>query len=308
MAYWGELRLPLRSLETAPFPSKTEWEAFEPIRDPMMKLKTAAGKLMVGLAILILASGTASAQSAQEVWANTKASESIAILETFIEIFPDSVYAKLARARVDELKAERTEREELAAEANQQEPQPAAPAEVAVVPPQAEPQQPLVQDNQPRFANEGELIRAVQTSLKKHRCYTARVDGKWGRGSRAAVRRFNEATGTQFQEQPSEDLYYTARGTPVPACPLVCGPRYNRSGDECVLKTCPPGQRLSRNGKCVQPVARLSCERWNQRPDARGTYIVRGVCYYPVEAYPYTGCPPAPPREFRHCPYRVEAY
>jgi hypothetical protein len=274
----------------------------------MMKLKTAAGKLLVGLALLILTAGTAAAQSAQEVWANTKTSESIAVLETFIEIFPDSVYAKLARARVDELKAQRETSEELSDGAGLQEAPPEDTGEVAAVPRQEQPQQPSGQQNQPLFASEGELIRALQTSLKKHRCYTAGVDGKWGRGSRAAVRKFNTATGATFEEQPSEDLLFTSRGTPVPACPLECGPRYNRAGDQCVLKTCPSGHRLSKNGKCIQPVARLSCDRWNQRPDGSGTFIARGVCYYPVEAFPYTGCPPAPPREFRHCPYRVEAY
>ena len=125
-AYWGDFRSPNRSLETAPFAAKIEQGAFEPIRDPMMNLKTAAGKLLVGLAILVLTAGAAAAQSAQEVWANTKASESIAVLETFIEIFPDSVYAKLARARVDELKSERARSEELAAGADQQQAPPAA--------------------------------------------------------------------------------------------------------------------------------------------------------------------------------------
>lgn len=273
-----------------------------------MNLKRAAGKLLVGLGVMILTAGPAAAQTAQEVWANTKTSESIAILETFIEIFPDSIYARLARARVDELNAQGGESEALSAGAVPQAPPPDERREAAGAPQEEPPGQPAGPAGSPLFADGGELIRAVQTALKRHRCYTAGVDGKWGRGSRAAVRKFNEATGTSFEEQPSEDLFYTARGTPAPACPLECGPRYRISGDECVLKTCPSGQTLSRNGRCVQPVAKLPCERWRQRPDAGGTYIVRGVCYYPVEAFPYTGCPPAPPPEYSHCPYRVEAY
>ena len=47
---------------------------------------------------------TPSADSAAQAWAATRDSNSVAVLDTFIQQYGDSIYAPFARARLDELK------------------------------------------------------------------------------------------------------------------------------------------------------------------------------------------------------------
>lgn len=48
-------------------------------------------------------------------------------------------------------------------------------------------------------ADTRELARQIQTALKNLDCYTLRVDGIWGRGSRGAMERFNAMAGTGLE-------------------------------------------------------------------------------------------------------------
>jgi hypothetical protein len=70
------------------------------------KRLAAATALAFGLSF---GGGTAYAQSAGEVWAVTHDTGSIAILEAYIEAFPDTAYARLAGARIKELRGEWTD-------------------------------------------------------------------------------------------------------------------------------------------------------------------------------------------------------
>ena len=58
--------------------------------------------------VLSFGGGAAHAQSAGEVWAVTHDTDSVAILEAYIEAFPDTAYARLAQARIQELRGDWT--------------------------------------------------------------------------------------------------------------------------------------------------------------------------------------------------------
>lgn len=105
---------------------------------------------IAGLACLLGfgSGGAAHAQSAGEVWAVTNDTESVAILQAYIKAFPDTVYARLAEARIKELRGEWTgpvaaesdaPSETETADAPAGEPEPAADV-AAETPPAPEPQ------------------------------------------------------------------------------------------------------------------------------------------------------------------------
>lgn len=113
---------------------------------------------ITGLACLLgFGSGVAAhAQSAGEVWAVTNDTESVAILQAYIEAFPDTVYARLAEARIKELRGEWTgpvvsegeapsETETADAPSGETEP---APTVAAETPPAPEPQPEEPQETQ----------------------------------------------------------------------------------------------------------------------------------------------------------------
>lgn len=95
---------------------------------------------------------------------------------------------------------------------------PSAPLTIPVVPPSGEQQQaavqtPVVPMPEPKSTSEpqapalsrDELKRAVQAALKDRGCYRSSVDGIWGRGSLAALVRFNEAAGTDLHLDSNSD-------------------------------------------------------------------------------------------------------
>ncbi|MEL6289407.1 MAG: caspase family protein [Pseudomonadota bacterium] len=64
-----------------------------------------------------------------------------------------------------------------------------------------------------------DVVRAVQSQLRRHRCLTGKVDGVWGRQSTAALRRFLEATYRSKRDlAPTANMLATIRKTPGRAC------------------------------------------------------------------------------------------
>jgi hypothetical protein len=67
----------------------------------------------------------------------------------------------------------------------------------------------------------------VQTELKRLGCYSLRVDGDWGPGSRRALDRYLKAMGRTatrqelIEMQPDEDLYREAAAQQEGLCPPI---------------------------------------------------------------------------------------
>lgn len=142
----------------------------------------------------------------------------------------------------------------------------APPPPVAAPAPEPAPSQPPIRRAAPRPAPV-DLATPLQQELKRLGCLTGRVDGIWGRGSRAALKRFANQAGLRLGSEPSEQAIKEARNTESGYCPPVraaprpqrqqggcrsgtvllegqcipkseiasfCGPGYERSGSRCV--------------------------------------------------------------------------
>jgi hypothetical protein len=141
-----------------------------------------------------------------------------------------------------------------------------------------------------------DLATPLQTELKRIGCLTGRVDGIWGRGSRAALKRFSDQAGLRLGSEPSQQAIDEARRTDVGYCRPVrvapkpqpqqrgcrsgtvllegqcipnseiqsfCGPGYERSGSKCVSMA----QEQEQLDRCVaadfafcEPLAEEYCE------------------------------------------------
>lgn len=176
------------------------------------------------------------AADAASVWNDVKHSSSPEVLELFQRMFPDTVYAGLAAARVQELM------ENPAAF-----PQAGAADAGSALP-----------DDDPEA-----LVKALQSALNAQRCNAGKVDGIWGRGSRRALLRFAKHAGLVMSDEPTPEVLAAVEDAPGPVCPLQCGPRHVESDGECVQKTCPRGQSLDRRGRCIDAlrVCSASCRR-----------------------------------------------
>ena len=148
----------------------------------------------------------------------------------------DAEQAEAERARVaaDREAAERARREQVARlEADKPAPSPAKP------------------DGGP--LSEASLVASIQEELKRVGCYAGASNEKWtSPATSRAVREFARVTGTASPERPSRDFLSALKDQDARVCPVTCSPRERERNGVCIAKTCPAGQRLDKDGDCIE--------------------------------------------------------
>jgi hypothetical protein len=116
-------------------------------------------------------------------WESIKGSADPADFVDFLKRYPNSEFASLAQRRLDALKA--------------------ASKTAALAPsgPTSSPAAPDAATAPVAPASAQEVVRRLQSELKRVRCYTSSVDGVWGAGTAAAVEQFNQRTGKHLDTQ-----------------------------------------------------------------------------------------------------------
>lgn len=161
-------------------------------------------------------------------WTSVERNGSAEMIKLYLQQFPNGYYARLARQQLLQLEA-RKPKENVEAKLN------------------------LDPEPQPQLSRR-ELVRRIQGELNRVGCNAGRPDGAWGRRSRQALKSFADRSKLRLASlEPLPELLNTLEGTKVRICPLACSPRHRLEGEKCVLKTCPSGQKLSRNGNCIAP-------------------------------------------------------
>ena len=126
-----------------------------------------------------------------------------------------------------------------------------------------------------------DLTLAVQGELKRLGCYEAKLDGKWGRKSDAAVEAFSERTGDKWADASRRDLVVALRTYPTGFCTAECAAK--TEGGQCTVAAAPdvkaalePGKNDSylppwmqgaKSGNAERPETAFSVGR-NSLPDA----------------------------------------
>jgi hypothetical protein len=84
----------------------------------------------------------------------------------------------------------------------------------------------------------GSNLNAVaQGELKRLGCYEAKVDGKWGRKSEAAVKAFGERAGGAWADTPRRELVAALRNYPAAFCTTECSAK--TAGGQCAAAAAP---------------------------------------------------------------------
>jgi peptidoglycan hydrolase-like protein with peptidoglycan-binding domain len=153
-----------------------------------------------------------------------------------------------------------------------------------------------------------ELVRRLQTELKRVGCYFGEVDGTWGASSRGAVEAFVRTTGLTLKSaEPSAEVVNAVASQLVRICPLKCAPSEIEQGGKCVEYTEPKtaGPR-PQNKAYSAPLSRTN------RPDARAysrnywaprTLIINGPAVTATTPYGVLTCRSFAPAS-RECSWR----
>ena len=141
-------------------------------------------------------------------WNSVKDSKSPALLQSYVDRYPNGNFASLARAMLKDL----------------------SPGGASA--PQSAP---------PSFTGDKvELVRSLQTELQRVGCDPGSVDGKWESKTRGALTQFARLAKLElYTEKPSPAALDAVRGHKNRVCPLDCGAgRIERDGN-CVATTVP---------------------------------------------------------------------
>jgi uncharacterized caspase-like protein len=116
---------------------------------------------------------------------------------------------------------------------------------------------------------EVELVKSIQTELRRVGCLAGAADGEWNAASQRSMTLFNKHAGTKLDVKlASLDALDAIKLKPSRVCPLVCDHGYKADGDSCTKITCAAGSFLNDDNECQKrrdkPVARRDRPEANQ--------------------------------------------
>jgi hypothetical protein len=108
---------------------------------------------------------------------------------------------------------------------------------------------------------QAEIVKSVQSELRRVGCLTAQADGEWNTASQRSMALFNRHAGTKFDVKlASTDALDAIKLKSARVCPLVCEHGYKADGDSCTKITCAAGSFLNDDNECEKrrdrPVAK----------------------------------------------------
>ena len=192
--------------------------------------------------------------------------------ETYLEQYPDGIYAKLARLNISSLQQQAEAAATAAAAAKAAKAADASNSTstvqeitVAALPQQetvsTEPAPAIVRSTSSRSLSPEELATAMQTELNRLGCSVGRVDGDWGNRSRQALRTYSREAGVDLASlDPDPSILDRLKQSTGRVCPLTCG----------------RNQEL-KNGKCIA-VRQEAPSKSNEKSNSTKTVQSSGAC------------------------------
>ena len=123
-----------------------------------------------------------------------------------------------------------------------------------------------------------EIVKSVQSELRRVGCLTAQADGEWNTASQRSMALFNRHAGTKFDVKlASTDALDAIKLKPSRVCPLLCEHGSKADGNSCTKITCAAGSFLNDDNECEKrrdrPVAKRDTDDRQRaappRPQAR---------------------------------------
>src|SRR6266702_1987074 len=119
-----------------------------------------------------------------------------------------------------------------------------------------------------------ELVKSVQTELRRVGCLTAAADGEWKTASLRSMTLFNKHAGTKLNVKlASLDALDTIKLKSMRVCPLICEHGFKPDGDNCSKIVCAEGSFLNEDNECEKRRAKRPIAR--REPAERPNHAAR---------------------------------
>jgi hypothetical protein len=115
-------------------------------------------------------------------------------------------------------------------------------------------------------AAKADIVKSVQTELRRVGCLTADADGKWNAASQRSLTLFNRYAGTKFDVRlASADALDAIKLKPSRVCPLLCEHGFKPDGERCSRIVCAEGSFLNDDNECEKRRAKTPTARRDTR-------------------------------------------
>src|SRR5882724_1799882 len=119
-----------------------------------------------------------------------------------------------------------------------------------------------------------ELVKSVQTELRRVGCLTAAADGEWKTASQRSLTLFNKHAGTKLNVKlASLDALDAIKLKSTRVCPPICEHGFKSDGDNCSKIVCAEGSFLNDDNECEKRRAKRPIAR--REPDERPNHAAR---------------------------------
>jgi hypothetical protein len=194
-------------------------------------------------------------------WNSVKDSKSPAVVEAYLERYPDGTFSGLARVLVAQLKR---------AAATREEPKKEPPTTIAALP--TPPSQPP-----PSPSPDPEVLaRSLQSELKRVGCDPGPIDGIWGDRAREALDKFARSTKLALpMEEPTSAALDAVTSRKDRVCPFECDEGERRVDGRCVAAK--PSREPTENRRTRRTEERPRAARQRETPS--GGASKSGMCW-----------------------------
>jgi uncharacterized caspase-like protein len=119
-----------------------------------------------------------------------------------------------------------------------------------------------------------DIVKSVQTELRRVGCLTAAADGEWNIASQRSLALFNRHAGTKLNVKlASVDALDAIKLKPSRVCPLICEQGFKADGERCSRIVCAEGSFLNEDNECEKRRAKTPVAR--RGPDDRSDRALR---------------------------------
>jgi uncharacterized caspase-like protein len=110
--------------------------------------------------------------------------------------------------------------------------------------------------------SQSEIIKSVQSELRRVGCYSGNADGDWDSSSQRSLSQFNRSAGTRLDTKTvNANTLDAIKQKSSRVCPLVCEHGFKADGDHCTKIACAEGSFVNDDNECEKRHGKATVKR-----------------------------------------------
>ena len=174
----------------------------------------------------------------------------------------DSAAKAAEQARIDAEKAQQAAQQQADDAERKRVATAAAPAPAAPAPAVPAPEKNVAVASLNPAPSQSEIIKSVQSELRRVGCYSGNADGDWDSSSQRSLSQFNRSAGTRLDTKTvNANTLDAIKQKSSRVCPLVCEHGFKADGDHCTKIACAEGSFVNDDNECEKRHGKATVKR-----------------------------------------------